>query len=189
MSSSVIGRWLPDTLLKLRPQKKAYISLTMLPMPHRVKSGNYKIRRFLHYKYMLLLPSSANKIYLIGWMCPLCQCANPLYSSFRVHHPTGTCGLRPEFRIVGGTTAQPGDWPWQAMLKRPRGSSFCGGTLIAPQWVLTAAHCVTRKWPSDFRVRWVELNKRLLNVQWGYEHWLLVAFESIITLTLIDLQE
>ncbi len=56
-------------------------------------------------------------------------------------------------RIVGGVTAAPGAWPWQVALidphyVRPNSdyysnmSQFCGGTLIAPDWVLTAAHCV-----------------------------------------------
>lgn len=41
--------------------------------------------------------------------------------------------------IVGGEIAQPGQFPWQAFVS-PDGAS-CGGSLIAPEWVLTAAHC------------------------------------------------
>ncbi|XP_033640586.1 trypsin-2-like [Asterias rubens] len=47
-------------------------------------------------------------------------------------------------KIVGGSEAVPGSWPWQVMLrKRYFGGDyqFCGGTLISDQWVLTAAHC------------------------------------------------
>ena len=43
-------------------------------------------------------------------------------------------------RIVGGFEAVQGSWPWQAYLKF-KGSFTCGGTLIHPQWMLSAAHC------------------------------------------------
>uniref|UniRef100_A0A672JDH1 Chymotrypsin-like elastase family member 3B n=1 Tax=Salarias fasciatus TaxID=181472 RepID=A0A672JDH1_SALFA len=45
-------------------------------------------------------------------------------------------------RVVNGDEARPYSWPWQVSLE----SFFptCGGTLIAPNWVLTAAHCITR---------------------------------------------
>ncbi|XP_022097735.1 uncharacterized protein LOC110983096 isoform X3 [Acanthaster planci] len=58
-----------------------------------------------------------------------------------------TCGrqtaiLEPETRIIGGKNAQEGEWPWQAGMLF-HGTFQCGGSLIAPQWILTAAHCVS----------------------------------------------
>ncbi len=50
-------------------------------------------------------------------------------------------------KIVGGEVVQISDNPWQVALVRgliaePTRSQFCGGSVIAADWVLTAAHCV-----------------------------------------------
>ena len=44
-------------------------------------------------------------------------------------------------RIVGGVAARPGAWPWMVGLRRG-GDIFCGGALIAREWVVSAAHCM-----------------------------------------------
>jgi hypothetical protein len=49
--------------------------------------------------------------------------------------------LEREKRVVGGQIAVANRYPYYACLKGEKGIS-CGGTLIAPDIVLTAAHCV-----------------------------------------------
>ena len=45
-------------------------------------------------------------------------------------------------RIVGGGEADPNSIPWQVGLVSNGGSNtFCGGTIITPYHILTAAHC------------------------------------------------
>ncbi|XP_012863707.1 ovochymase-2 [Echinops telfairi] len=47
-------------------------------------------------------------------------------------------------RIVGGSQVERGSYPWQVSLKRKQ-KHFCGGTIVSPEWVITAAHCVANR--------------------------------------------
>jgi secreted trypsin-like serine protease len=66
--------------------------------------------------------------------------------------------LRPSFntRVIGGIPSVEGAWPWQVLVvilvRMPDGKTatmMCGGSVIAPRWVLTAAHCVPNVDPQS----------------------------------------
>ncbi|TRY86690.1 hypothetical protein DNTS_025806, partial [Danionella cerebrum] len=43
-------------------------------------------------------------------------------------------------RIIGGTSSKLGQWPWQVSLHY-KGQHVCGGSIISPDFVISAAHC------------------------------------------------
>lgn len=58
---------------------------------------------------------------------------------------------KPLHRIVGGEEVIPGEIPWQvALIARPSGLLFCGGTILSKLWVITAAHCLVEGQGSFF---------------------------------------
>ncbi|KAG3290532.1 plasminogen isoform X2 [Ictidomys tridecemlineatus] len=82
--------------------------------------------------------------------CDVPQCAS--LSSFDCGKPK----VEPKKcsgRVVGGCVANAHSWPWQISLRTRFGRHFCGGSLISPEWVLTAAHCLEKSSrPSSYKV-------------------------------------
>ncbi|XP_075715035.1 tissue-type plasminogen activator isoform X1 [Rhinoderma darwinii] len=81
-------------------------------------------------------------------LCKVPQCTN--------------CGIRQpqlnsRFRIAAGRIAHITSHPWMAAIFRvSRGTEYfrCGGTLISPCWVVTAAHCFYEEsFPNRLRVK------------------------------------
>ena len=85
---------------------------------------------------------------------PSTQGGRPQYSTQNerptLDHPVSNkyvCGVKGTYRsgrVVGGEDATPAEWCWQVALINSLNQYLCGGALIGTQWVLTAAHCVTK---------------------------------------------
>lgn len=70
------------------------------------------------------------------------------YQDALLYNQRGERLLRMEPRIIGGTPAPDQGFPWQVSIGisgMPFDQGhFCGGSLIDINWVLTAAHCITK---------------------------------------------
>ncbi|XP_065815910.1 plasminogen activator, urokinase a [Labrus bergylta] len=77
-----------------------------------------------------------------------------------------TCGERSERRlnkIVGGSFSPIESQPWVAALFQQRSGFLCGGSLIAPCWVVTAAHCFSDGDDTNIKHLSVYLGKSAIN--------------------------
>lgn len=98
-----------------------------------------------------------------------CRCASgyKLGDDFRSCKPAVEfpCGKMKIFnfdytaRLTGAKKGRKGESPWQALLLFDKKFS-CGGVLIHPSWVLSAAHCVRQ--PGKYFVRLGEFDRRNL---------------------------
>uniref|UniRef100_A0A8B9C532 Peptidase S1 domain-containing protein n=1 Tax=Anser brachyrhynchus TaxID=132585 RepID=A0A8B9C532_9AVES len=90
-----------------------------------------------------------------------------IHSSFLLHpQPPSLLPLSSvagDTRVVGGMDCEPHSQPWQvAILDMYK--LYCGGVLVARQWVVTAAHCTT---PGITTIRLGKHN--LFTREWGEE--------------------
>ncbi|KAF2882846.1 hypothetical protein ILUMI_23358 [Ignelater luminosus] len=88
----------------------------------------------------------------------------PTISSSIQGESCGTVKIPARPLITYGQSTTEGEWPWHAALYRSKGLDLqyiCGGSLISPKHIITAAHCVTKPKTG------VPVNPELLTVYLG----------------------
>ncbi|KAH9402019.1 hypothetical protein TYRP_016591 [Tyrophagus putrescentiae] len=73
-------------------------------------------------------------------------------SSWRNDQQCGTRSMMRRAKIINGSTAVHGRYPWLVSLLL-NNRHHCGGSLINEEWVVTAAHCVYRLKANRFKVK------------------------------------
>uniref|UniRef100_W8C6R3 Collagenase n=1 Tax=Ceratitis capitata TaxID=7213 RepID=W8C6R3_CERCA len=81
------------------------------------------------------------RFYILAWLWLTTLSA----AAQRFIEPASDLG-RIQNRIISGSPASLGQFPWQVILKNDAEEDLlCGGSIIATNWVLTAAHCTYGK--------------------------------------------
>ena len=104
-----------------------------------------------------------------------------------------------EPRIIGGAEATPGRYNYFVSLIHPSYGHFCGGTLIGPSVVLSAAHCSGGTYhvvinsynlTSSFEERKIEVREEVLHPRYGesvsdeapaYDYMIIFLAESVVS--------
>ncbi|XP_065366497.1 chymotrypsin-1-like [Calliphora vicina] len=92
----------------------------------------------------------------------------PGLSNVNTKVPVSKTYQKPQSRIVGGEIAPEAFAPWQVSMQNQYGNHFCGGAIIADQYVITAASCVAG------------LDKRSVKVVTSTNDWMGLAWEYYV---------
>ncbi|XP_078719638.1 prostasin-like [Lampetra fluviatilis] len=103
---------------------------------------------------------------------------NPSYTQLPFKITYEECGRVPtggKSRVVGGSLANVGKWPWQASLQYYN-SHMCGASLISKDWLVSAAHCFEGR--NDVNAWQVRLGTTYIYDSWSSVN---LAVAEIIT--------